>query len=520
MYRGPVSTAAAAAKLVRNTLASGVGNVIGILVGLFLTPFMIARLGLTAYGVWTLSLTLAFSGGYGSLADLGVEGATVRFVAEATAEEDLETLNRTVSSTLLILCAVAAVLTPVAILLARPLVSLFGVPHQLHDAATLCFALVGASLAFELPSRAFVAVLEGTQRIVHFQTVELARTLLLAALFVFVLLEGWGIAALGAAWLATAVCILVVYWLLAHRAVPGLSAGPGHVRRVEVRRLVRFGGGVLTLRFVGTIYRQMDKVIVGVALGPSSVAIYEIANKLNLAAATIASTSVAAIVPAAAFARRNAAVLRDMFVRGSCYATAAALPVVVASFIFAKPLLVSWIGPEAAPAVEGARLFLAYEAMQVTGNVGSTMLFGVGKIRFPLIVSGFATALNLVLSILLVSPLGYSGVIVGTLVANGLAWPLMMGFYMKTFDTSPGMWIRRVVGPNLFGLVTQLAVSLPLLVLIGSTHSLPLAIAVSAVSAAISLGTFLLVGVRGEHRRALLDTVRQALGRAPREVPA
>ena len=96
----------------------------------------------------------------------------------------------------------------------------------------------------------------------------------------------------------------------------------------------------------------------------------------------------------------------------------------------------------------------------------------------------------------------------------------MMRFYMKTFDTSAGLWLRRVVGPNLFGLVTQLAVSLPLLVLVGGTHSLLLAIAVSAVSAAISLGTFVLVGVRGEHRRALLDTVRQALGRAPQEVPA
>ena len=378
-------------------MASGVGNGLGILVGVFLTPFMIARLGLTGYGVWTLSLTLAFSGGYGSLADLGVEGATVRFVAEATAEEDLETINSTVSTTLLLLCAIAAVLTPVAVLLARPLVSLFGVPHDLHNAAVACFALVGASLAFELPSRAFVAVLEGTQRIVVFQAVELARTLLLAALFVFVLLEGWGIAALGGAWLATALCIFVVYWFLAHRAVPGLSASPAHARRVELRRLVRFGGGVFTLRFVGTIYRQMDRVIVGVALGPSSVAIYEIANKLNLAAATIASTSVAAIIPAAAFARRNAAVLRDMFVRGSCYATAAALPVVVASFIFAKPLLVSWIGPEAAPAVEGAPACSSPMRRCSRANVGSTMLFGVGKIRFPLIVSGVATALNLVL---------------------------------------------------------------------------------------------------------------------------
>ncbi len=518
-YCGPMNTANAAARLVRNTLANGVGSVIGILVGLALTPFMIDRLGLTAYGVWTLALTLAFSGGYASLADLGVEGATVRYVAEATADEDLDTVNRTVSTTLLLFCAIAAVLAPAAVVLARPLVSLFGVPHDLHNAAVLCFALVGAGLAFELPARAFVAVLEGTQRFIVFQAVELARTVLQAALFVLVLLEGWGIGALGGAWLATSVCILATYWLLAHRAVPGLRVSPLHARRGELHRLVRFGGGVLTLRLVSTVYRQMDKVIVGIALGPNSVALYEIASKVNLAAATAASVSVSAVVPAAAFARRNAALLRDIFVRGSCYATAASLPVAVAGFIFAKPLLVSWIGPDAAPAVEGARLFLAYEALQSVQNVASTMIFGLGRIRFPLAVNAIATLANLVLSILLVHPLGFSGVIVGTLVANGLAWPVMLRFYLHVFETPPGMWFRRVVRPNLFGLAVQVAVSLPLLVLVHNTHSLVLAVAVSALSLASSLAAFGLVGIRGEERRVLLRTLRHALGRAPREVP-
>jgi O-antigen/teichoic acid export membrane protein len=515
-----MSVSASAAKLVRNTVANGVGSIIGILVGLVLAPFMIDRLGLTAYGVWALALTLTFSGGYASLADLGMEGATVRYVAEATADEDLDAVNRTVSTTLLLFCAIACVLTPVAVVLAHPFVSLFGIPHHLRSAAAICFALVGGQLAFELPARAFVAVLEGTQEIVVYQAVELARTLLQAALYVLVLLEGWGIGALGGALTVSSMCILVTYWLLAHRAVPGLRANPLHARRAELRRLVRFGGGVFTMRLVSTVYRQMDKVIVGIALGPSSVALYEIASKVNLAAATMASVSVSAVVPAAAFARRNAAVLRDMFLRGSCYAAGASLPFAVASFVFAKPLLVSWIGPQAAPAVEGARLFLAYEALQAVQNVASTMLFGIGRIRVPLTVVVIATLANLALSIVLVHPLGFEGVIAGTLIAYGLAWPVMLRYYLHVFDTSLGVWFRRILLPNLVGLGAQVAVSVPLLLLVGSTRSLPLAIAVSALSLASSLAAFLLVGVRGEDRRTLLSTLGHALGRAPREVPA
>ncbi len=509
----------AAAKLVRNTLANGVGSVTGIVVGLALTPFLIHRLGLEAYGVWALALTLTFAGGYASLSELGIEGATVRYVAEASADDDLPALNRAVCTSLAVFCAIALLLAPILVALAHPLVLLFDVPPHLRVAGTTCFALVGGQLAFELPARAFVAVLEGTQNFVEYQSVELGRALLQAALYVIVVLRGWGIAGLGGALAVSSLAALLAYWILAHRAVAGLRASPFSASRAELRRLVRFGGGVFSLRLVSTVYNQMDKAIVGIALGPRPVGLYEIANKVNLGAATISSVSVSAVVPAAASLRREAALLRDMFVRGSCYATAASLPFAVAVFIFAKPLLLSWIGPSALPAVGAVRLFACYEAMQMVNNVGSTMIFGVGRIRLPLVVNTVATLLNLVLSIALVHPLGFSGVIVGTLLANGLAWPILLWYYLRVFDCSPWTWLRRLVAPNLPGLVLQVVISLAMYVLLGKdTRSLIVVIVLLAVSVGSSFASFLLLGVRGADRRALLDTLLRAVGREPVEV--
>jgi len=514
-----VSTANAAVKLVRNTLVNGLGTVGAIVIALILVPFMIDRLGLAAYGVWTLALTLTVGGGYAALADLGVEGATVRYVAEASADEDVDAINTTVSTTLLLFCAIVAVLAPVAVLLAEPLVSLFGVPEHLRSSAILCFELVGAGIAFELPARAFAAVLVGTQRFPVYQGVEFGRAVLQAALYVLVLLEGWGLGALGGALMASSFCILVVYVLLAHRAVDGLRVNPLHSRRSELRRLMSFGGGVFSLRLLGTIWRQMDKVIIGVALGPAPVGLYEIANKVFMGAASMGYVSVSAVIPAAAFSRREPGVLRDMFVRGSCYSAGMALPFAVAGFIFAKPLLVSWIGPEALPAVEAVRLLLVYEMLSSVQNVGSTMIFGVGMLRVPLIVNTLATLANLGLSIALVHPLGFEGVIVGTLIANGLAWPVLLRFYLSAFETSLGAWFRRVLRPNLVGVAAQVVASLPLLLLVVDTHSLLLVALAGALSVASSLLAFVFIGLRGEDRQSLLDTLGRALGKAPREVP-
>ena len=493
---------------------------VGVVVGLALIPFMINRLGLVSYGVWALALTFSFAGGYAALADLGIEGATVRYVAESVADDDVQGLNRTVSTSLAVFCLIGVVLAPAVAALSGPLVDLFGVSAHLRGAARICFALVALQLAFELPARAFVAVLEGSQRFVVYQTVELGRSLLQAALYVGALLEGWGLTGLAAALALCSGLALLAYWQLAHRAVPGLRVSPFGCRRTELRRLVRFGGGVFTLRMISTVFGQMDKAIVGIALGTRQVGLYEIANRVNLTAATVASISVSAVVPAAASLRREAALLRDMFLRGSAYAAALSLPFAVAAFIFARPLLLSWIGPRAVPAIGAARLFVLYAAIQVPQNVASTMMYGLGRIRVPLIVNGTATALNLGLSIALVRPLGFSGVIVGTLIANGLAWPVLLGYYLRVFDCSLLTWFQKLIAPNLPGLVIQVTASLGLYYAVGQhTRSLPLTLLLFAASVAVSFAGFVLLGVRGQDRKLLAETVRRAAGRPPREVP-
>jgi O-antigen/teichoic acid export membrane protein len=510
----------AAAKVVRNTFANGIGSVVGILIGLALTPFLIHRLGLAAYGVWALALTLTFTGGYASLSELGIEGATVRYVAEALADGDMAAVNRTVSTSLAVFCGIAIVLAPAVAAVAHLLSGIFNISPHLRDAASVCFAVVGAQLALELPARAFVAVLEGSQLFIYYQAVELGRAVLQGGLYVSVLLAGWGIKGLAFALALSSAVALVAYWLLAHRVVRELSISPRRAHRSELRRLVRFGGGVFTLRLISTVYSQMDRAIVGVALGPRSVGLYEIANKINLSAATIASVSVSAVVPAAASLRREAALIRDMYVRGSCYATAASLPFAVAAFIFARPLLLSWIGPRAVPAIGAARLFVAYVALQSVQNVGSTMLYGLGRIRLPLIVTGSATLLNLGLSIVLVKPLGFSGVIVGTLIANGLAWPVLLRYYLRVFACPFRMWLGRLVGPNVPGFGIQVAASVGLYAAAGHTRSFPLAVALFGGSVATSFAGFIVLGVRGDERAAFAETVRRAVGRPRGQVTA
>src|SRR4030043_918065 len=79
---------------------------VSVLIGLFLTPFIIGHLGKTGYGIWTLISSLI---GYYGILDLGVTSAITRYVARYAGQKDYKALNETVSTALAIFAIIALV---------------------------------------------------------------------------------------------------------------------------------------------------------------------------------------------------------------------------------------------------------------------------------------------------------------------------------------------------------------------------------------------------------------------------
>lgn len=500
------------ARLVRNTLANGAGAASGVLIGLILTPFVIDGVGISAYGVFALALSLSFLGGYAAITDLGVEAATARFVAEARARDDTAGVNVAASSALVFFGAIALVVGPVIVLLSGPLVSLFGVEGDLRDAARLCFAFVGVQMFFELPARVYFAVLEGAQRFTVFQVLELTRGLAQAAGFVTVLVVDGSVAGLSAVTAAASLLMLLLGRVLAHRAVPGLRVSLRLASRAGLRPLLGYGTGLFATRLTGTLYRQMDKAIIGIGLDVRAVAVYEIANRIHTGAAMVQSVAASALLPAAAYARERVEVLREMFLRGTCYALAASLPVTLGAIVLAEPLVRTWVGERLTDAAGPTRLFLVYLVVLAVIIVGMTMVVALGEIRYVLLASIANLVLNFALSVALVGPLGVEGVILATLIAQTLMAVPVALMLMRRFAVPLSEWMARVVRPNLPGLVAQGATAWPIAWLGARADDLILVGLLLLASMATSYAAFFRFGLDGTRRAQLTGTVREALG--------
>src|ERR1700736_7085441 len=81
--------------ILKNVGSSWFALGVNVLVGIFLSPFILHHLGDEAFGLWILIFSVT---GYYGLFDLGIRSSIVRYVAKYSATSDQVELDRLIST--------------------------------------------------------------------------------------------------------------------------------------------------------------------------------------------------------------------------------------------------------------------------------------------------------------------------------------------------------------------------------------------------------------------------------------
>ncbi len=438
-------------RLFRNTLFNGIGGVAAMGLNFVLIAFALRHLGTASYGVWVLAFSFSVSAGYLSIADLGLQQGIVKFVADAEGAGRRDQINPIVNSAVAVLLALSMAAVTVFLGLALLAPHIFSVPQSLRTALSVLFVVLGAEALFGLPALAFIGLLEGLQHYTWIRGIDAARQLVNLILAIIVLSLGGGVVGYGAALTAGSILAACSYGIAAKTFFPALSLSPRHMSLAALRPLANFSAWVFVQRISSVVWRQMDKVILAFFLTTSILAGYEVASKIQAAAAFALSFTASAIVPTTATlaARGSTPQLRNLLLRGTRYAAAVSLPMTIGAMILARPLIISWVGPGLADFDRATQLFLAYQLLVSASTIPATMLIGLGRVRAVSTYAIVAAAVNLVISIALAPFLGIYGVILGTLVGYGITAPLYIRLVLKELDTSLSEFVSRAIFPIL-----------------------------------------------------------------------
>jgi O-antigen/teichoic acid export membrane protein len=148
-------------EIIKNVSSSWVSLGVNILIGIFLSPFILHRLGNLSYGAWVLVFSVT---GYYGLFDLGIRSSVIRYVSTFTATNDVEGLSRLINTSIVVYTAIGALAMVVTVAVSAHVGALFRMPAYFIPTARVLFLIVGTSVSLGFTAGIFGGVLEGLGR--------------------------------------------------------------------------------------------------------------------------------------------------------------------------------------------------------------------------------------------------------------------------------------------------------------------------------------------------------------------
>jgi O-antigen/teichoic acid export membrane protein len=445
-------------RIAQNVLSNWFALAVTTVVGFFLSPFVVHRLGNLAYGVWVLIASLV---SYMGLLDLGLRGAVTRFVSKGATQQNHQESSQAVSGALWIRLWISLAIIAVGIVCSLGFHRVFVIPVDLQQPARIAVLLTAITVAMNLWCGVFGGVLVALHRYDMTSSVSIVQTCVRAAGIVYLLRTGHGILSLAIWDLCTWSISNTVLILLCFRVYPQLKVVFTRPDRETFLKLWNYSLYAFLINIAIQVTYYTDNMVVGAFLSPAAVTLYAIGGILITYARQIVSSMTTTFTPLASTfeAEGSDDNLRRLLIHGTRAALIVSLPIEVALFFRGHTFIRLWMGDQYAQ-VSGTVMQILLLSV-VFGSATTTaggIVYGMGQHKRIAFWGIGEAAANLILSIILVRRIGVYGVAWGTaipsVVIEVLFWPVFISRLVKisvrTFLWET--WFRPAVAIVPFGL--------------------------------------------------------------------
>lgn len=329
----------------------------------FVTPFMVHRMGLDVFGLWAI---ITASNAYLAAMDFGLGNALIRFLASENERGDRRALEGYLRSGASLQAIQGGLAAAALWFLAGPLARHWlQVPPSLVGEAVLSLRISSLAVLLGFIGLGYAAVPSALHR---FDLLALRTILVMTVqylLVVLVLTLGGGLLEVVSVYVAGTAGVLVYLVLVSRRLLPRVNIVPGW-HPESVRALLRFGRMKFPAQVSVTLIQQLDRIVLGILLPVAQVSFYAVPVRVSLRVGQVAETIASPIYPAVASHLTGGRVdeLRRQYRYGTRMVAVAAGGALAILGGLAEPILRVWMGPDFAQASAWPLriLLLAYSA--------------------------------------------------------------------------------------------------------------------------------------------------------------
>lgn len=425
----------AASGIARSIFSNWFGLAANILIAYFLSPFVVHRLGDTAYGIWALVLQMT---GYMGVVDVGLRSALVRFVSRLRAQRDDKALDTLFSTVLILYGSLALVCFAAGFLLAAFVLPHLHIPAAMLESARITMILAAIILGTDFLFSTYQASLAAMSRWDLRNAVAVGVMVVRAALVVGFLLAGYGLVTLAVIQLVCSIAGHIVEIVLVHRLLPALRISFRYAQAAILRPIMTHSTHAFLIGIGGTINYEVDTIVIAALLPVDQVTLYVIGSRLvqYLRLLINGTTSIFAPLASELDAHGQHETISQLLIRGSKYSLLIGYLGTAGLLCLGPAFIRIWMGSSYGPTSGKVLMILAAgQIVSLTEMMAGHLLYGLGKHRINTWCTLGEAAANLGASIALARPLGIYGVALGTTIAASIfrGW-IFPAAFLKLFE--------------------------------------------------------------------------------------
>lgn len=213
-----------------------------------------------------------------------------------------------------------------------------------------------------------------------------------------------------------------------------LSLRPARFRWHHIRSLFSYGSWSFLVKAGSLVFAYANTILIGIFMNNSEVGIYRVAAQLA-GFSVLLCLAICAILPpkiSSLSTQNQVETVAKIVTRSITFSLILSIPITLAGFFLAEPLLNFLYGPEFDEGTLVCMILLIMQLIAVFVYILGVTLSGINHPRLAFRATAFSISLNVVLAVILIPVIGISGAAIATLISYIVDLALIY-FYLSRY---------------------------------------------------------------------------------------
>jgi O-antigen/teichoic acid export membrane protein len=335
--------------LLKNTLLNFSNHIVTILVAIIALPLTIKGLGSEQYGVLSLIWAIV---GYSSFLELGLSRALTKYASLYIKNAENEKLNNAVWNTFIFQLILGIIAGAIFLFLSPYLLKILNIPINLLDEAKKSFYLVALMPTIIFCTSCFIAVLMANLRFDWLNFIQASSNFFNYTL-VAIGASFFKLGLLQIMFIMVMIKLLTLFVLALFSLIkfPSLRKLPSY-NFETVKPLFSFGGWSAITSTFAQVLTKVDSFFISNLLSPSWVTYYSVAydslGRILIIPGSLVTTLFPTLSSLTIESIEDRKIIEQLYVRSTKYLFILMIPLTLVLYVFAKDILILWMGTEIA----------------------------------------------------------------------------------------------------------------------------------------------------------------------------